>query len=112
MSEKWETVGKPKPSKGSPKGKSSNGTKKSVPKPMPKLEDVLPAGSLQSMYTDYEPPVQAPKVEKKQEKSTKSENKKSAKKEPAPVKPKIPANLTEAVKEIYINEIIWVVPTL
>lgn len=97
MSDKWEVVGKSKPSKGSPKGKSSNGVKKSAPKPLPKLEDVLPAGSLQSMYTDYEPePV---KNEKKPDpKPSKAAAKKAPKKEPVPPKPKTPANLQEAVK--------------
>ena len=94
MSEKWETV-KPKPAAN---GKSSN-SKKPVPKPMPKLEDVLPAGSMQAMYTDYEPVVEvkkAPSTPKKEQKKVLN-----VKKEAVPAKPKVPKNIQEAVKEIY-----------
>ena len=91
MSDKWETV-KPKPA---PSGKSNS--KKAVPKPMPKLEDVLPAGSIQAMYTDYEP---APVAEVKKVPSTpKKEQKKTVvKKDVVPAKPKVPKNIQEAVK--------------
>ena len=57
MSDKWEIVGKPaKGGKGEPgkkngvKADKKNGVKKAAA--MPKLEDVLPAASLQAMYVD------------------------------------------------------------
>lgn len=93
MSDKWETV-KPKPATN-----SKSNSKKTVPKPMPKLEDVLPAGSIQAMYTDYEP---APVAEVKKVPSTpkKDQKKTVVKKDVVPAKPKVPKNIQEAVKEI------------
>ena len=96
MSDKWETVVSAKPVKGKANGK------KASPKPMPKLEDVLPAGSIQAMYAglhdEITQPAAVPEVKKKEPEPTKVEPKKVVKKEPAPSKPKLPANLQEAVR--------------
>jgi len=94
MSDQWETVGKTKSSPNSKK----NG-KKPV-KPMPKLEDILPKGSLKAMYTDFEPEnskvQEVPPPKPKDQKKPKEEPKK--KKEPLPPQPKVPKDIQEAVK--------------
>jgi len=98
MSDKWETVGKPaKVVKGKGNGAVSNNNKKgAVAKQMPKLEDVLPAGSLQAMYNAHD---KVPEEKKPAAKPKNDAGKKPAKKDtPLPPKPKVPASLAEAVK--------------
>ena len=56
MSDKWETVGKPvaSPRAG---GKKVNGTtKKAAAKPMPRIEDILPPGSMQVSLETFRTP--------------------------------------------------------
>ena len=56
MSDKWETVGKPvaSPRAG---GKKVNGTtKKAAAKPMPRIEDILPPGSMQVSLETFKTP--------------------------------------------------------
>lgn len=109
MSDKWETVGKPvaSPRAG---GKKVNGTtKKAAAKPMPRIEDILPPGSMQAINSGYDYPKEeevkkVTKDAKKAELKAKQPEKKTAKVEPP--KPKVPANLQEAVKmKLRVDEI-------
>jgi len=100
MSDKWETVTKPKSGKSSVKTNGNAGTKAAAKKLIekaPKLEDVLPAGQLDTMYSAaFDPPPSPKKDAKKATRSpAKPAPKKAAKKEE---KPKLPATLEEAVK--------------
>jgi len=94
MSDQWETVGK---SKSSPNSKKNG--KKPV-KPMPKLEDILPKGSLKAMYTDFD--TENSKVQEvippKPKDQKPKEDPKKKKDPPPPPKPKVPKDIQEAVK--------------
>lgn len=100
MSDKWETVTKPKSGKSSAKTNGHAGSKAAAKKLIekaPKLEDVLPAGHLDTMYSAaFDPPPSPKKDTKKATRSpAKPAPKKASKKEE---KPKLPATVEEAVK--------------
>jgi len=99
MSEKWETVGKTKPTAG--KGKTNGTTKAKSKKNEPKvytMEDVLPASSVENMYqTAFNPVPASPKKETKDTNGTAKPKPKSNEKKVE--KPKIPSTLAQAVKE-------------
>jgi hypothetical protein len=91
MSEKWETVGK------SPSAQKKG---KKPAKPMPTLEDILPKGSLMSVTNYHEVDLRPAKTAEpvKAPEKGKPDAKKKKESAPAPVKPKVPKDIHEAVK--------------
>jgi len=97
MSEKWETVGKSKPTTNKGKNTVTKISKKQEAK-VYTMEDVLPASSVENMYqAAFNPAPASPKKDKKEVNGTsKSKSKPTEKKVE---KPKIPSTLAQAVKE-------------
>merc|ERR1711970_866872 len=98
MSDKWETVGKAKPTAGKSKANDTKALSKKQEAKVYKMEDVLPASSVENMYqAAFNPAPASPKKDKKDANGTSKPKPKSLEKKVE--KPKIPSTLSQAVKE-------------
>jgi len=98
MSDKWETVGKAKPAAGKSKANGTKALSKKQEAKVYKMEDVLPASSVENMYqAAFNPTPASPKKDKKDANGTSKPKPKSIEKKVE--KPKIPSTLSQAVKE-------------
>lgn len=100
MSDKWETVGKTKPTSGKAKANGTKGPKisKKQEAKVYTMEEVLPASSVENMYqAAFNPAPPSPKKDKKEANGTAKSKSKSVEKKVE--KPKIPSTLGQAVKE-------------